>query len=109
MRVSLLSLIGRIVDLLPVARDHYYHPGQKGSWTIKAVLSAICRDLNYADLEGVQNGGMAMEAYSEAINAGTTLERKAEIKQQLHAYCALDTLALARLWSTFSGSKLRVI
>ena len=107
-RASLLALLDRIVDLLPVARDHYYHPDQEGSWSIKAVLPAICPDLDYADLEGVQNGGMAMEAYSEAIDASTTLERKAEIERQLHAYCALDTLALVRLWSTFSGSKLRV-
>ena len=108
LRASLLALLDRIVDLLPVARDHYYHPDQEGSWSIKAVLPAICPDLDYADLEGVQNGGMAMEAYSEAIDASTTLERKAEIERQLHAYCALDTLALVRLWSTFSGPKLRV-
>lgn len=107
-RMSLLSLIDRIVDLLPVARDHYYHPDQEGSWSIKAVLPAICPDLDYAELDGVQNGGMAMEVYSEAIDASTTPERKAEIERQLHAYCALDTLALVRLWSTFSGSKLRV-
>ena len=105
---SLRVLLDRIVDLLPVAREHYYHPDQQGSWSIKAVLPSICPDLDYADLDGIQNGGMAMEAYAEALNAGTTSERKAEIVHQLHAYCALDTLALVRLWSTFSGSKLRV-
>lgn len=105
---SLRALIDRIVDLLPVARDHYYHPAQQGSWSIKAVLPSICPDLDYANLDGVQNGGMAMEAYSEALSTNTTSERKAEIERQLHAYCALDTLALVRLWSTFSGSKLVV-
>ena len=105
---SLRALLDRIVDLLPVARDHYYHPNQEGSWSIKAVLPSICPDLDYANLDGVQNGGMAMEAYAEAINAGTTPERKAEIERQLNAYCALDTLALVRLWSAFSGSKLVV-
>lgn len=105
---SLRTLLDRIVDLLPVAREHYYHPNQKGSWSIKAVLPSICPDLDYADLDGVQNGSMAMEAYSEALDSGTTQARKAEIERQLHVYCALDTLALVRLWSTFSGSKLRV-
>lgn len=108
MRVSLLALIDRIVDLLPVAREHYYHPDQRGSWSIKAVLPAICPDLDYAQLEGVQDGGMAMAAFAEAVRAGTTPERKAEIERQLQAYCALDTLALVRLWSVFSGSKLAV-
>lgn len=104
----LLALITRIVDLLPVARNHYYHPDQEGSWSIKAVLPSICPDLDYAKLDGVQNGGMAMEAFAEAVNAGTAPERKAEIERQLQAYCALDTLALVRLWSAFSGSKLVV-
>lgn len=105
---GLKTLAERVVDLLPVARAHYYHPDQEGSWSIKAVLPSLCPDLDYAQLDGVQNGGMAMEAYAEALAATTTLERKAEIERQLTAYCALDTLALVRLWSAFSGSKLAV-
>jgi hypothetical protein len=105
---ELRTLAERLVDLLPIAREHYYHPDQEGSWSIKAVLPSLCPDLDYADLEGVQNGGMAMEAYVEALNPATPPERKAEIERQLTAYCALDTLALVRLWSAFSGSKLKV-
>lgn len=105
---ALKAMTERVVDLLPVAREHYYHPEQQGSWSIKAVLPSLCPDLDYALLDGVQNGGMAMEAYAEALAATTTPERKAEIERQLIAYCALDTLALVRLWSAFSGSKLTV-
>ena len=68
----------------------------------------MCPDLDYTQLDGVQNGGMAMEAYAEGLAATTTPERKAEIERQLIAYCALDTLALVRLWSAFSGSKLAI-
>jgi hypothetical protein len=103
---SLQALLERIVDLLPIARAHYYHPSQGGSWSIKAVLPSLCADLDYAQLEGIQNGGMAMTAYAEALDSATTPERKAEIERQLHAYCALDTLALTRLWAAFSGSTL---
>ena len=105
---ALKALAERVVDLLPVAREHYYHPDQEGSWSIKAVLPSVCPDLDYAQLDGVQDGGMAMEAYAEALDAATTPERKAEIEHQLIAYCALDTLALVRIWSVFSGSKLAV-
>lgn len=105
---ALKAISDRVIDLLPVAREHYYHPDQEGSWSIKAVLPSLCPDLDYAQLEGVQNGGMAMEAYAEAIAAITTPERKVEIERQLIAYCSLDTLALVRLWSTFSGSKLKI-
>ena len=102
---GLNALAERVVDLLPVARNHYYHPGQEGSWSIKAVLPTLCQDLEYGQLEGVQDGSMAMEAFVEAMDPATTQARKAEIERQLIAYCALDTLALVRLWSAFSGSK----
>lgn len=38
MRPALHALNARIVDLLPVARQRYYHPSQQGSWSIKSVL-----------------------------------------------------------------------
>ena len=75
---ALLALNERVVDLLPVAREHYYHPSQQGSWSIKAVLPALCPDLNYGDLDGVQDGGMAMEVFLEAISPQTSAVRKAE-------------------------------
>jgi hypothetical protein len=103
MAARLLAINARIVDLLPIARDHYYHPSQEGSWSIKKVLPAVCPDLDYSQLEGVQDGGMAMEAFAEAIAAGTAVERKAEIERHLLAYCKLDTYAMVRLWQFFAG------
>ena len=103
---DLLALNERVVDLLPVAREHYYHPSQQGSWSIKAVLPALCPDLNYDNLDGVQNGGMAMDAFLEALAPETSAARKAEIESQLLAYCALDTYAMVRLWSAFTGTAL---
>lgn len=103
LRRDLLKLNERIVDLLPVARDYYYHPDQQGSWSIKSVLPAVVPDLSYDQLQGVQNGGMAMEAYREAINPTTLPERKAQIRAQLLDYCRLDTYAMVRLWQFFAG------
>ena len=102
---DLLALNTRVVDLLPIAREYYYHPGQQGSWSIKAVLPALCPDpdLHYEKLEGVQDGGMAMDAYIEAIAPHTISARKAEIERQLLDYCKLDTYAMVRLWSVFTG------
>lgn len=103
----LAAINARVVDLLPIARDYYYHPSQQGSWSIKAVLPAVCPDLTYENLEGVKDGGMAMQAYLEAIAPQTLPSRKAEIEKQLLAYCALDTYAMIRLWSVFSGNTLK--
>jgi hypothetical protein len=63
----LTSLVDRVVDLLPIARERYYHPSQKGSWSIKDVLPAMVPDLNCDALDGVKDAGMAMEAFQEAI------------------------------------------
>lgn len=94
----LLALNARMVDLRPIVEQHYYHPDQQGSWSIKQVLPALCPDLSYAGLKGVQDGGMAMSAYREAIASETTSLRRDEIEQQLLEYCGLDTWAMVRMW-----------
>lgn len=100
---ALHAINARTMDLLPIARKRYYHPSQHGSWNIKTVLPAICPDLSYHDLEGVQDGCMAVESYQEAITSATTPERKQEIERQLLEYCKLDTYAMVRMWEVFSG------
>lgn len=101
----LLALLPRIVDLLPVARNHYYHPSQMGSWSIKAVLPAICPDLSYEDLDEVQDGNGAVMAYRKATHH--MMDRDSEefwhIECQLKEYCRLDTLAMVRIWEYFTG------
>ena len=99
----LLAINARVVDLLPIARERYYHPSQQGSWSIKKVLPAVVPELRYDALDGVQDGGMAMEAFLEAIHPDTLFERKNQIEQQLLAYCKLDTYAMVRLWQVFAG------
>lgn len=103
LREPLLAINARVVDLLPIARNHYYHPSQQGSWSIKKVLPAVVPELRYDALDGVQDGGMAMEAFLEAINPTTSADRKNQIEQQLLAYCKLDTYAMVRLWQVFAG------
>ena len=70
--IGLTNILNRIEDLLPIARKHYYHPSQHGSWSIKAILPAISPDLNYSNLEGVQDGLAAQQSYLEAIAPTTT-------------------------------------
>jgi hypothetical protein len=99
----LLAINARAVDLLPIAQARYYHPSQQGSWSIKKVLPAVVPELRYDALDGVQDGGMAMGAFLEGIHPNTSTARKAQIEQQLLAYCALDTYAMVRLWQVFAG------
>lgn len=100
---ALEAITKRIVDLLPIARNRYYHPSQRGSWSIKAVLPALCPELSYDHLAGVQDGQMAIEAYKEAVAQETPPDRKLDLEQQLLEYCKLDTFSMVRLWQTFRG------
>jgi hypothetical protein len=109
-RAAIERIISRLVDLLPITRDNYYHPAQQGSWSIKSVLPALFgnddAELSYEKLDAagaVANGGAAQSAYMEAIDTATSLERKADLHAQLLAYCKLDTYAMVRLWQVFAG------
>lgn len=102
LKTELLGINNRIVDLMPITKNRYYHPSQEGSWSIKKVLPALVPELRYSDLEGVQDGNMAIAAYLEAIAPETTADRKQEIEQQLRKYCALDTYSMVRIWEAFA-------
>ena len=102
LQTELLDINSRIVDLMPITKNRYYHPSQQGSWSIKKVLPALVPELKYSDLDGVQDGNMAIAAYLEAIDPETTSDRKQEIEQQLRKYCELDTYSMVRIWQAFA-------
>lgn len=101
---ELFAINDRIVDLLPITRQHYYHPEMRGSWSLKAVLPTIGAGLGYDGMT-VANGGMAQDAFLEMIDVGTEADRKEELRQGLLDYCALDTYALLQLVEFFSKGK----
>ncbi len=103
LKTFLLAINKRIVDLRPIVERRYYHPCQQGSFSIKSLLPTISKDVSYDALDGVRDGAMAMEAYIEAIAPVTPRERHDEIRAQLSAYCALDTLAMVKLWRFLTG------
>lgn len=99
---ALKAIAARIVDLLPIARSHYYHRDQRGSWSIKSVLPTLAPELDYGALD-VGDGGAAQLAFEEAIDAATNTDRKAALEQALLQYCALDTWAMVVLRARLCG------
>ncbi|MFC3174993.1 DUF2779 domain-containing protein [Novosphingobium bradum] len=97
----LLAMEARTVDLLPVAREHWYHRDQRGSWSIKAVLPTLSA-LGYEGLE-VKDGGSAQEAWLEAADPACAADRRWALAEQLKAYCALDTLAMVAVMRGLAG------
>lgn len=100
---ALIEIEARIVDLLPVTREVYYHRDQRGSWSIKAVLPTIAPDLAYDDLE-VKDGGAAQQAWFEAARAETSNTRRDQLKAGLETYCERDTEAMIVLLRRLTGA-----
>ncbi len=93
----LLALCDRVVDLLRVVRDGYYHPEFHGSFSIKSVAPVLAPGLAYDDLE-VPEGMAAAAAYARLITGEAPESERAAIKEALLAYCERDTLAMVRVY-----------
>ena len=91
------GIMGRLVDLLRLTRDHYAHPALNGSYSLKTVLPTVDPHLDHALLEDVQDGLSAQAAFHEAVAPGTPADRYVALRRSLLAYCGLDTLALVRV------------
>ena len=86
----------RLWDLLPVVRNHVYHPAFAGSFSLKAVLPALVPDMTYEGME-VANGQDAGLAWESLIRATGDQAERDRIKNALLDYCGQDTLALVKL------------
>ena len=102
---SLQLLVDRLVDLHPVVKQNYYHPKMLASWSIKAVLPTIAPHMNYSNLEGINQGVAASEGFLEAIASSTSVERRAELEEQLLKYCGFDTQAMMEIVWFFEGHR----
>lgn len=91
------------VDLLPVAREHWYHRDQRGSWSIKAVLPTIAAELDYGALE-VKDGGDAQAAWFEAADPACDPLRREALEEAMKAYCARDTWAMVAVARALAGN-----
>ncbi len=90
----LLAITERLVDLLPITKQNYYHPAMQGNWSIKSVLPTIAPELDYENLDEIRDGGAASTAYLELIAEGTVAERRQTLRDTLLKYCERDTLAM---------------
>lgn len=93
---ALTRIIERMVDLLPMYREGYYHPDMQGSWSLKSVLPTIAPDLDYNAL-CVGDGMAAQDAYRQAIAPKTSAEERFQLQANLREYCRPDTFAMVRL------------
>lgn len=94
----LQAYMDRLHDLLPLVKNHFYHPQMRGSFSIKKVLPVVAADLDYDGLDGVQEGTGAQLAYLNAILTPALAPKERSILDgQLRTYCRQDTWAMVEL------------
>jgi predicted RecB family nuclease len=93
----------RLVDLLPIVRSHLYHPDFDFSFSIKNVAPALAPGLDWGDLGPIADGTAASNALAALASGRTAPEEQAPLRAALLAYCARDTLALAKLHAALRG------
>jgi len=86
----------RLWDLLPVARNHVYHPKFAGSYSIKNVLPALVPEMTYEGME-VADGTDAGLAWASLVRGNLDQAVRDRIATALLEYCGQDTLAMVRL------------
>lgn len=86
----------RVFDLLPVIRNHVYHPAFAGSYSLKSVLPALVPEMTYDGME-VGNGQHAGLAWESLVRGGLDGVERENITKALLAYCCQDTLALVKV------------
>lgn len=96
-------IIERLVDLLPLVRDHYYAPSMRGSFSIKSVLPAMAPHLSYSDLSDVQDGTAAQVAYLKLCYDGLPPAEQLEKAKNLLLYCERDTWAMVEVARVLEG------
>lgn len=111
---ALQAIIRRLVDLLPLAREYYYHRDMRGSWSLKDVLPTIAPKLGYANLE-ISNGAHAASTFYRLLVAvrpptGRRVLRRNRgltglLRASLLEYCKRDTLALVKVAHRFQRAK----
>lgn len=93
---ELLALADRLIDLLPVVRNHVYHPEFRGSFSLKYILTPLVPDLTYDDL-AIVDGQVASVEIARLLFVAHLVEDRDQLRRDLLAYCERDTWAMVRL------------
>ena len=94
----------RLVDLLPLVRNHVYHPDFGGSFSIKRTLPALVPGLSYTDLE-IREGETATLELMRLLFADDELQagERVDLRAALLRYCERDTWAMVRMLEQLRG------
>ena len=94
---ALTDISDKLVDLLPIVRNHVYHPDFDGHFGLKYVLPALVPELSYDDLEVAEGQAASAGLVSLMFSADdATRDAQGRIRQNLLEYCRMDTWGLVK-------------
>ena len=86
----------RLWDLLPIIRDHVYHPAFGGSYSLKSVLPALVPEMTYKGM-AVADGQAAGLAWESLVRDRLSDDERRTVRAALLNYCRQDTLGLVKI------------
>jgi predicted RecB family nuclease len=90
----------RLVDLLPIVRNHVYHPDFGGRFGLKSVLRALVPELRYDALAIADGRTASLELERLLLQAdGRQPDAREQLRNDLRRYCHHDTWGLVSLVS----------
>jgi len=110
LRLRLLAVQGRLLDLLPIIRNNVYAREFGGGFSVKKVLPALVPGMGYDDLDIAEGGiaslkylemlelrKMAQDGIATTVEGVNTAEAALKIHNDLWLYCQRDTEAMVAL------------
>ena len=98
LRKDIENIISRCVDMLKLVRENYYHPGFRGSFSLKSI-SKIFPDGDIYNSKYVNSGDDASTVLMQLITGKIEVELISIYEQELINYAEKDTLSLVNLYN----------
>jgi hypothetical protein len=94
---DLHALDAKLIDLHPVVKNHVYHPGFGGSFSLKDILTPLA-GADYRDI-AIEDGGDASVQLARLLFLAHLLtpEERDTIRHDLKEYCRRDTEAMVKV------------
>jgi hypothetical protein len=95
---ELAALEAKLIDLHPVVKNCVYHPGFKGSFSLKYILTPLVPELTYNDLV-IVDGMVASVEIARLLFVADKIPKheRDRVRKELLDYCERDTWAMVKL------------
>ncbi|MBI2608090.1 MAG: DUF2779 domain-containing protein [Deltaproteobacteria bacterium] len=94
------GIIERIVDMMDIFLNYYYHPDFHGSLSLKKIVPVLAPSLSYEGME-IAEGGSASAAYMRTLTEDLSEIEISAIEKNLREYCKKDTQVMVEIHDFF--------